>query len=149
MKLKKYTGKFILTAIAALALAGCTSLDEVLLDEKLGSETADPAGALAAAYDRLGDGTFVDNGGMIAMQDYASDMSLLPTRGSDWGDGGKWRAMHEFTWGPDNAVVTDNWNRLSNGITRSLTAINMITNSDFDQKTLFLAEAKGLSLIHI
>lgn len=144
MKLKKYTGKFILTALAAFALAGCTSLDEVLLDEKLGSETADPAGALAAAYDRLGDGTFVDNGGMIAMQDYASDMSLLPTRGSDWGDGGKWRAMHEFTWGPDNAVVTDNWNRLTNGITRSRTAINMITNSDFDQKALFLAEAKGL-----
>ncbi|MFP9113174.1 RagB/SusD family nutrient uptake outer membrane protein [Flavobacterium sp. RHBU_3] len=144
MKLNKHKGKLLLAAVTAIILAGCTSLNEQVLDEVLGSDASDPAGALAAAYDRLGDGTFVDNGGMIAMQDYASDMSLLPTRGSDWGDGGKWRAMHEFTWAPDNAVVTTNWNNLTNGITRSLTAINIISASTIDQKELFLAEARGL-----
>lgn len=148
MKLKIFTSKFIIAAIAAVALAGCTSLNEEVLDEVLGDDASDPAGALAAAYDRLGDGTFVDNGGMIAMQDYASDIALLPTRGSDWGDGGKWRAMHEFTWDPTNAVVTDNWNRLTNGIVRSLTAVKTITDSDIEQKALFLAEAKGLLALY-
>jgi starch-binding outer membrane protein, SusD/RagB family len=145
MKLKNFTTRFVFTAIAAVALAGCTSLDEEVLDEKLGDEASSPAGALAAAYDRLGDGTFTSTGGLFAMQEMASDIALLPTRGSDWGDGGKWRAMHEFTWAPDNAVVTDNWGRLTDGITRSLTAVNSITNTeDVPQKAILLAEAKGL-----
>lgn len=122
----------------------CTKLEEVPLDEIVGESAASPEGALAAAYDRLGDGTFVDNGGMLAMQEYTSDIALLATRGSDWGDGGKWRAMHEFTWAADNAVVVSNWNNLTNGITRSLTAIKSINASSLPQKTMFLAEAKGL-----
>ena len=122
----------------------CTKLDEVPLDEVVGENAASPEGALAAAYDRLGDGMFVDNGGMLAMQEYTSDIALLPTRGSDWGDGGKWRAMHEFTWGPDNAVIVSNWDMLTNGITRSLTAIKSIGSSNLPQKSMFLAEAKGL-----
>jgi len=134
----------IITACAALVFAGCTNLDEDVIDEVLGNESSDASAALAAAYDRLGDRTFTDNGGMIAMQEYSSDIALLPTRGSDWGDGGKWRDMHEFTWSPDNAVITDNWNLLTNGITRSLLAVRAIQNSTDPEKTIFLAEAKVL-----
>lgn len=145
MKLSNIFNKTtLITVCAALAFTGCTSLDEQVMDEVLGEESSNPASALAAAYDRLGDRTFTDNGGMIAMQEYSSDIALLPTRGSDWGDGGKWRAMHEFTWAPDNAVVTENWNNLTNGITRSLTAIRSIQNSTDPNKIIFLAEAKVL-----
>jgi len=123
---------------------GCTNLDEVVLDEVLGDNASNPAGALAAAYDRLGDGTFVDHGGVFSLQEYTTDEAILPTRGSDWGDGGKWRDMHEFTWKSDNAIVGSNWNLLTNGITRSLTAIQSVEESSISQKKLFLAEAKGL-----
>jgi hypothetical protein len=99
-------------------------LDEVLLDEKPGNSVSDPAGSLAAAYDRLGDGTFTDHGAVFSMQEYTTDEAILPTRGSDWGDGGKWRDMHEFTWSSSNAIVVGNWNLLTSGITRSLTAIS-------------------------
>jgi starch-binding outer membrane protein, SusD/RagB family len=141
---KIFNTKTIAAALIAVVMAGCTNLDEQVLDEVLGDDASDPAGALAAAYDRLGDATFTSIGGMFAMNEMASDIALLPTRGSDWGDGGKWRAMHEFTWAPDNAVVNDNWDRLTNGISRSLTAVYTINNSTAEQKTLFLAEAKGL-----
>jgi len=124
--------------------ASCTNLDEVVLDEVLGEDASNPAGALAAAYDRLGDGTFVDHGGVFSLQEYTTDEAILPTRGSDWGDGGKWRDMHEFTWKSDNAIVVDNWNKLTNGITRSLTAIQSVEESSIPEKKLFLAEAKGL-----
>jgi hypothetical protein len=145
MKINKlFNVKTIAMALSVLFLASCTNLDEVVLDEVLGEETASPEGALAAAYDRLGDRTFVDNGGIFAMQEYTTDTALLPTRGSDWGDGGKWRAMHEFTWAPDNAILTDNWNLLTNGITRSLTAIKSINSVDFEKKQIYLAEAKCL-----
>ncbi|MCV9928567.1 RagB/SusD family nutrient uptake outer membrane protein [Flavobacterium sp. LS1R49] len=145
MKLNKFFSIKILTVISfALLFSNCTNLDEVVLDEVLGDDASNPAGALAAAYDRLGDGTFVDHGNVFALQEYTTDEAMLPTRGSDWGDGGKWRSMHEFTWAPDNAIVTDNWNNITNGITRSLTAIKSISASNIPQKELFLAEAKGL-----
>ncbi|MEN2398927.1 RagB/SusD family nutrient uptake outer membrane protein [Flavobacterium sp. MC2016-06] len=125
-------------------LTSCTNLDEKVLDEVLGENASNPAGALAAAYDRLGDGTFTDHGGVFSMQEYSSDEAILPTRGSDWGDGGKWRAMHEFTWASDNAVISNNWNLLTNGITRSLTSIQAAESSTIPEKKLFLAESKGL-----
>ncbi|MDQ1804407.1 RagB/SusD family nutrient uptake outer membrane protein [Chryseobacterium sp. CKR4-1] len=134
----------IILSIAALALMGCTNLDEKVIDEVLGSEVADPEAALAAAYSQLGEGTFVDHGSVFALQEYSTDEAILPTRGSDWGDGGKWRAMHEFTWDANSDVVKTTWNQLNFGITKSLTAISSANKSTGANKALFLAEAKGL-----
>jgi len=145
MKLKTIiNSKTIIAACLTVLLAGCTSLNEDVLDEVLVGEASSSTNALAAVYDRLGENTFTSHGGMLAMQEYSSDIGILPTRGSDWGDGGKWRAMHEFTWAPDNAVITDNFNQITDGITRSLVAIKAINDGNDEQKDLFLAEAKGM-----
>ena len=145
MKTKTFFSIKILTIFSFIFLLNsCTDLDEVLLDEKPGNSVSDPAGSLAAAYDRLGDGTFTDHGAVFSMQEYTTDEAILPTRGSDWGDGGKWRDMHEFTWSSSNAIVVGNWNLLTGGITRSLTAINSAEANTFPEKALFLAEAKAL-----
>ncbi|MBF4465178.1 RagB/SusD family nutrient uptake outer membrane protein [Flavobacterium sp. LC2016-12] len=145
MKTNKIFNIKLITLFSFIWLfASCTDLDEVVLDEVLGDNASNPAGALAAAYDRLGDGTFTDHGAVFSLQEYTTDEAILPTRGSDWGDGGKWRDMHEFTWKSDNAVVGNNWNLLTNGITRSLTAVQSIEQSSIPQKKLFLAEAKAL-----
>jgi len=141
---KIFFNKYVLWLSFLLLLGSCTKLDEQVLDEVLGEDASDPEGALAAAYDRLGKGTFVDHGGVFALQEYTTDEAVLATRGSDWGDGGKWRSMHEFTWVPDNAIVTDNWNMLTNGIARAMTAIKSVTESNIPQKKLFLAESRGL-----
>lgn len=145
MKTKTIFSLKIITLFSFIFLfSNCTDLNEVVLDEVLGENASNPAGALAAAYDRLGDKTFVDHSGVFSLQEYTSDEAILPTRGSDWGDGGKWRDMHEFTWKSDNAIVVDNWNLLTNGITRSLTAIQSVEESSIPEKKLFLAEAKAL-----
>jgi hypothetical protein len=126
-------------------MVSCTDLKEQVIDEVLGSNNSNPENALAAAYGQLGDATFVDHGNVFALQEYSTDEALLPTRGSDWGDGGVWRAVHEFTWAPDNSVVTNTWNNLNAGITKSLTAISSINSAQaFTNKALFLAEARGL-----
>ncbi|RYY21084.1 MAG: RagB/SusD family nutrient uptake outer membrane protein [Chitinophagaceae bacterium] len=135
--------KIPIIVMAALA-ASCTKLNEEVIDEVLGSNNASPENAIAAAYGQLGDATFVDHGSVFALQEYSTDEALLPTRGSDWGDGGKWRAIHEFTWGADNAVVTSTWDNLNNGIIKSLTAIGNISASSVGNKNLLLAEAKAL-----
>ncbi|MDQ1159928.1 hypothetical protein QE422_000296 [Chryseobacterium sp. SORGH_AS 447] len=144
MKSKFLNINTLVLSIAALALVGCTNLDEKVIDEVLGAEVADPEAALAAAYSQLGEGTFVDHGGVFALQEYSTDEAILPTRGSDWGDGGKWRAMHEFTWDANSDVVKNTWNQLNFGITKSLTAIASANKSTAANKDLFLAEAKGL-----
>ncbi|HEY5746241.1 MAG TPA: RagB/SusD family nutrient uptake outer membrane protein [Chryseolinea sp.] len=134
----------VIAATLLLSSFSCTDLNEEVRDEVLGGQAPSMESTLVAAYDRLGDATFTDNTGMISMQEYASDIALLATRGSDWGDGGKWREMHEFTWTPNSLIPSDQWNRLTNGISRSLTAIQTITNSDGDKKALYLAEAQAL-----
>jgi len=145
MKTKTFFSIKTLTLFSFIILLNsCTDLNEVVLDEKSGNSVSDPAGSLAAAYDRLGDGTFTDHGAVFAMQEYTTDEAILPTRGSDWGDGGKWRDMHEFTWSSTNAIIVSNWDLLNNGITRSLSAIRSVEAGTFPEKTLFLAESKAL-----
>ncbi|SEW43745.1 Starch-binding associating with outer membrane [Chitinophaga sp. YR573] len=140
LQLHKLAGIFL-----TVAMVGCTDLHEKVIDEVLGSNNSNPENAIAAAYGQMGDATFVDHGNVFGLQEYSTDEALLPTRGSDWGDGGVWRAVHEFTWGPDNSVLTNTWNNLNSGITKSLTAISSINNAqNFANKTLFLAEARGL-----
>lgn len=142
MKRIKYTlGSLLLVA----GMSACTNLHEKVIDEVLGSSNASPENALAAAYGTMDDGTFVDHSQVFAMQEYTTDEAMLPTRGSDWGDGGVWRTMHEFTWAPDNSIVTTTWNSLNAGITKSLTAINTVNNAKgFAQKDLFMAESRAM-----
>ncbi|RUT71344.1 RagB/SusD family nutrient uptake outer membrane protein [Flavobacterium cupreum] len=145
MKTKTFLSiKFLTLFSFIFLLNSCTDLDEVFLDEIPGNTVSDPAGSLAAAYDRLGDGTFVDHGAIFAMQEYTTDEAILPTRGSDWGDGGKWRDMHEFTWSSSNSIIVGNWDLLTNGITRCITAIQSAEQSSIPEKKLFTAEAKAL-----
>jgi len=143
--MKRYFNlKYIVLLSMGLSLGSCTKLNESIQDEVLGEAGSNPLAAIASAYDRLGKGTFTDHGGVFGLQQYTTDEAVLPTRGSDWGDGGKWRAMHEFTWQSDNPIVNDNWSNLTNGITRSMVAISSITASDMPDKKMYLAEAKAL-----
>ncbi len=146
IKFKKMNIKKIFKILALLiVLAGCTDLDEVLLDEELSDITPTSESVLAAAYNRMITDVFVDHASLWGMQEYSTDEAMLPTRGSDWGDGGKYRAIQEFTWGADASLVSSNWSSLTNGITRSLTAIETIQeNTEESNYAMYLAEAKAL-----
>jgi starch-binding outer membrane protein, SusD/RagB family len=137
--------KYIWILPLILAFASCTNLNEVFLDEELSDVTATSESALSAAYNRMITDVFVDHGHLWGLQEYSTDEALLPTRGSDWGDGGVYRAIQEFTWGADNTLVSNNWSSLTNGVTRSLTAIETINNNSGDTNySMYLAEAKAL-----
>jgi hypothetical protein len=130
-----------------VAMVSCTDLKEQVLDEVLlGSNITNPDNALSAAYGQLGNSTFVDHANVFGLQEYSTDEAMLPTRGSDWGDGGVYRAIHEFTWAPDNSLVTNTWNNLTFGITQSLAAVTSANETpNFASKTLYIAEARGLA----
>ena len=143
MNKKSFTLK-IACVFLIVALAGCTKLHEQVIDEVLGSSNASPQNALAAAYGQMDNGTFVNHAQAFALQEYSTNEAILPTRGSDWGDGGIYRAIHEFTWDGTNSMITNTWNSLNLGITESLTAISSVTQSNDPNKAQLLAEAKAL-----
>jgi len=134
----------IACVLLIMSMAGCTKLHEQVIDEVLGSSSASPQNALAAAYGQLDNGTFVNHAQAFALQEYSTNEAILPTRGSDWGDGGIYRAIHEFTWDGTNSMITNTWNSLNLGITESLTAITSVTSSNDPDKAQLLAEAKAL-----
>ncbi|NLP59105.1 RagB/SusD family nutrient uptake outer membrane protein [Lutibacter sp. B1] len=150
MKISNIISKISFSIILTTLLFSCTDLKEEVIDEVIGGESSNPESAMAAAYGQLANGTFTDHGNVFGLQEYPTDECMLPTRGSDWGDGGKWRALTEFTWGTNNAAVSSTWNALNSGITKTLTAIESLQeNPDYANYNLFMAEARGLLAFYI
>lgn len=150
MKLFNITSRITLAITVGATLFGCTDLEEKVIDEVVGGASSSPQSAIAAAYGQLGNATFVDHGNVWGLQEYPTDEAMLPTRGSDWGDGGKWRALTEFTWGTSNDAVSSTWNNLTSGIVKSLTAIEYLQdNPDYAEYDLFMAESRVLLAFYV
>ena len=105
----------------------CTDLDEVRLDEaEFGGQAEIVSGAIAPAYG------FVSwtwrHTNYYGLQLIASDEAILPFRGgTDWFDGGKFIATHGHTITPTNDLVSSGWNQLTTNISRTLSAIEVLT----------------------
>lgn len=119
--------------IAGLAFSlfftwSCTDLEENVLDESLnGAGQAEAiSGAIAPAYGQLKSTWYHTNN--FGLQLIASDEGILPYRGgTDWYDGGKYLAVHAHTTTPTNDLVTSTWNALTKNISRTLSAIEVLT----------------------
>src|ERR1035437_8782210 len=88
----------ILLAVGAFSQA-CTKLDEKLYDtvipDNFFKSEAEFVSALGAAYTNLGG---YASGDVNNLQELTSDEMVVPTRGSDWDDGGNWRRLHLHSW---------------------------------------------------
>ena len=63
----------------------------------------------------------------FGLQEIASDEAILPYRGgTDWFDGGKFLATHSHTQTPTNDLVGSAWNELTQNISRTLSAIEVL-----------------------
>lgn len=49
---------------------------------------------------------------VFALQEVSTDARIMPTRGPDWDDNGKWRALFNHTWDANNERVRDTFNQL-------------------------------------
>ncbi len=98
--------------------AGCTRLDEKLNSSLTNQQTSAALGALGtalllkAAYSDF-TGPFNDVEQLINLTGNSSDESLVPTRGGDWDDNGKWRSVHAHTWNPNLAACLLTFNSLN------------------------------------
>lgn len=116
--MKSYNFKpYLITALAAAFMLSCTNLEIEPTDSQIDQSTAsgpifngveDVPSALDNLYNgmnRLG-----DQANFYALQEVATDEQLVPTRGTDWGDNGIWRTLHNHTWSPSHQYILNVWN---------------------------------------
>ena len=113
------------TALCIL-LVGC-SLDEKPVDqipeeEAFTSKQSLYQNTVATLYNYIGgnaDGQGLQGTcrGVYDLQTFGSDEAILPTRGTDWYDGGMWQEMYKHTWGAGHELVGNSWKYLYKVVT--------------------------------
>ena len=140
----KNTIKWITLSALAISVS-CTDLEIEPTDsffEDTGSSEfsgVDPAASLDGLYNDLR-GQIQGQEGLYALNEVSSDELLVPTRGTDWGDNGVWRNLHDHNWNPLHRDVKNTWNSLNQNVYRA----TLIIDSRSGGNALQLAEAKFL-----
>ena len=136
--------KLIYFTAAALLFVSCTDLEVEELDSRwIESESGqfagvDPVATLASAYTDLRGLANQEN--FFALQEITSDELLVPTRGTDWGDNGVWRTLHQHNWDATHPYVLNTWNDLNARVFKTNQILAPESNADATQT----AEAKFL-----
>ncbi|MGK7394766.1 MAG: RagB/SusD family nutrient uptake outer membrane protein [Candidatus Cyclobacteriaceae bacterium M3_2C_046] len=111
-----------LTGIVLTAFNACTDLeveekDSLVIETESGEfGGVDPSSSLASAYTDLRG--FGDQANWYALAEVTSDELLVPTRGTDWGDNGIWRTLHQHSWDPTHQYILNTWNNLNSNVFR-------------------------------
>ena len=83
----------------------------------------------------------------FAVQEISTDEAILPYRGGrDWGDNGIYIELHQHTYTPVHSNIQQCWDYLTVMISRTVTAISVLTpmaETDAEAR-VFLAEVRGL-----
>ena len=142
-------------------LSSC-SLDENPKDQIPEEEAYADAGALyrntvATLYNYIGgatDGQGLQGTcrGIYDLQTFGSDEAMIPTRGTDWYDGGIWQELYRHDWTPGHPMLGNAWSYLYKVITlcnRSLELLeshqHLLDETDYLDYT---AEVRALRAIY-
>jgi hypothetical protein len=126
----------------------CTELSETPHDA-LTPETAfktptEVLAGVAGVYAQLRPAEWV---GYVALQDLSTEVSIVPTRGSDWYDNGQWLDIHRQTWTPNSSgsgFINGAWNDLFNGVAKANLMIEVVTGAGGADVAQTLAELRTL-----
>lgn len=120
MKKNQIKFKFLLAA-TALVIASCTNLEVSETDSIITPTNADgttfngvenPQSALDNAYDRIR--SYWDTQeNQYALSEVTTDEFIIPTRGTDWGDNGLWRVLHQHSWTFEHSFINNSWNNFN------------------------------------
>lgn len=155
--------RYIFSALcmAALAATSCTDLDETLYDkvtlESFGNPEVAVESNVTSAYASLrgyGSGTDEGNGVncyptceyVFFTTECSSDEACIPTRGTDWYDGGRYQEMQFHSWTPANTGVLSLWRYNFVGVSKINSIMNQIELTDIPEeaKTGAIAELRAL-----
>jgi hypothetical protein len=136
-------------AFALLILApACTDLTEVpqsaITPENFYRNQDEVIGGLASVYAQLR--TTDDE--YYNTSEISTDEMIVPTRGQDWYDNGKWLDIHGQLFTPTSPAGLDNinsaWVNMFQGVARANVVLNGIANTNFASKATVTAELRVL-----
>jgi hypothetical protein len=138
------TRSLLAMALVSLLAISCTDLeieatDSVLTDESVGFNGVNAEAALNNVYNDVY-GQLGDQANFFALNEVSTDETLVPTRGTDWGDNGIWRTLHAHTWSPTHQYILNTWNNLNQNVFRASEVIDSRSSPTPQQA----AEAKFL-----
>lgn len=129
-----------------LSLSACTDLEleetDSIFREDSGdgfSGVSDVPSALVNNYQSLR-GQLDSPENLYALNEVTTDEMLVPTRGTDWGDNGLWRSLHQHNWDPNHQFLLSTWNNHNRNVFNLSEIIAPESNANAQQ----MAEAKFL-----
>jgi hypothetical protein len=142
-------GRALLVAPLIVIGGSCTSLTEVphdaLTPDNAFQNPTELLAGVAAVYANLRAMEWV---GYITLQDLTTDVSIVPTRGGDWYDNGRWLEIHRQTWAANSGSALDDmngaWNNMFSGIAKANLMIGVVTKAGGPTAPAALAELKTL-----
>jgi hypothetical protein len=111
--------KKILSLFIVIALSfSCTNLEDKFYDRlpaDMFPENEEQLGIMTIpVYTPLGE--LLDWGGWWFCQEITTDEIVIPTRDTDWDDGGKWRVLHQHDWNNTTEAIASMWSRFYKGV---------------------------------
>ncbi|MDT0538311.1 RagB/SusD family nutrient uptake outer membrane protein [Croceitalea sp. P059] len=97
---------YLMFSLCALVFASCTDLEIDETDSFISEGfqgLQDPASSLNSLYGNFG--ALGDQANTFALNEVTTDAFLIPTRGADWGDNGRWRKLHTHEWGLEETDI--------------------------------------------
>ena len=142
-------GQMLLLVPAIFVGQSCTQLDETPHDALTPSNAfktdAEVLAGVAAVYAQLRPNEWV---GFVTLEDLTTDVSIVPTRGSDWYDNGQWLDLHRQTWTANSAgtlaFLSGAWNDLFSGIAKANLMIDVVSKAGGTNAPRTLAELRTL-----
>ncbi len=89
---------------------------------------ASPSDAVTNLYNNISNQAG-DQANLFALQEVTTDELMVLTRGTDWGDNGIWRTLHQHTMGPTHAYVNQVWNDKNSAVLRATEIIDPLSNA--------------------
>lgn len=140
--------RLLLVVPALTVFHACTNLTEIpkdalTPDNAFKTETEVLAG-VASVYSGLR-GTLW---GYYNLSEITTDEVIVPTRGNDWYDNGRWLEIHKQEWTANSGSALDDmngtWNTLFSGVAKANLMIDVINKAGGANKDATLAELRTL-----
>jgi starch-binding outer membrane protein, SusD/RagB family len=139
---------FVLPLVLGLALQACTDLEEnptsSITPENFYQNEQEVLGGLASVYAVLRNTIW----GYYNLSEITSDEMIVPTRGSDWFDNGRWLEIHRQAWTATSSSALDDinaaWSDAFAGITRANVLLTALENLTIANKEAVIAEVRTL-----
>ena len=141
-------GVFLLCAPAPIVFSACTDLTEVprdaLTPENAFKNEPEVLAGVASVYAQLRS----IPGDAFNVSEVSTDEIIVPTRGQDWYDNGRWLEIYKQTWNPNSGAALGDmngaWNALFSGVARANLMIEIVENAGGPTAPAILAELRTL-----